>query len=312
MRPRHWARRDVGSISAHSLGRRSAPPGERRRANEGARTPGGAPHAVCPGCLTGMQARILAECGGADRPYIRHGRHRAGSAGRRRANVLRRKRRSPRCGGHRRWTTWRRPPCLASPRAPNITGCLHVDGGVIRLKSTHDRSAVRLHRPPHDPVVVHARGSEGHVAVPVPAYLVVHRRACSCSTAGSTSLQFDRSPTGEARLPTGSTFTRREIARWLRSTWTLRPSAGRQLASPLRSRRRQRPAAGPTCCAAPWWEAAHKTGRAPRLCHHRVRHGPTGAPVDGEHDVFGDGSVVCVPTHGHTPGTIRPGSVRRR
>jgi glyoxylase-like metal-dependent hydrolase (beta-lactamase superfamily II) len=24
--------------------------------------------------------------------------------------------------------------------------------------------------------------------------------------------------------------------------------------------------------------------------------------VDGEHDVFGDGSVVCMPTHGHTPG----------
>jgi N-acyl homoserine lactone hydrolase len=24
--------------------------------------------------------------------------------------------------------------------------------------------------------------------------------------------------------------------------------------------------------------------------------------VDGEHDVFGDGRVVCVPTHGHTPG----------
>jgi len=24
--------------------------------------------------------------------------------------------------------------------------------------------------------------------------------------------------------------------------------------------------------------------------------------VDGEHDVFGDGAVVCVPTHGHTPG----------
>ncbi|HZP42249.1 MAG TPA: N-acyl homoserine lactonase family protein [Candidatus Binatia bacterium] len=31
----------------------------------------------------------------------------------------------------------------------------------------------------------------------------------------------------------------------------------------------------------------------------------TGQPVrlvDGEHDVFGDGSVVCVPTFGHTPG----------
>lgn len=24
--------------------------------------------------------------------------------------------------------------------------------------------------------------------------------------------------------------------------------------------------------------------------------------VDGEHDVFGDGAVVCLPTHGHTPG----------
>jgi N-acyl homoserine lactone hydrolase len=24
--------------------------------------------------------------------------------------------------------------------------------------------------------------------------------------------------------------------------------------------------------------------------------------IDGEHDVFGDGSVVCLPTHGHTPG----------
>ncbi len=31
----------------------------------------------------------------------------------------------------------------------------------------------------------------------------------------------------------------------------------------------------------------------------------TGQPerlVDGEHDLFGDGSVVCVPTYGHTPG----------
>jgi N-acyl homoserine lactone hydrolase len=24
--------------------------------------------------------------------------------------------------------------------------------------------------------------------------------------------------------------------------------------------------------------------------------------IDGEHDVFGDGSVLCLPTHGHTPG----------
>lgn len=24
--------------------------------------------------------------------------------------------------------------------------------------------------------------------------------------------------------------------------------------------------------------------------------------IDGEHDLFGDGSVVCIPTHGHSPG----------
>lgn len=31
-------------------------------------------------------------------------------------------------------------------------------------------------------------------------------------------------------------------------------------------------------------------------------HGHALQLVDGEHDVFGDGSVVCVPTFGHTPG----------
>lgn len=31
-------------------------------------------------------------------------------------------------------------------------------------------------------------------------------------------------------------------------------------------------------------------------------HGHALRLVDGEYDVFGDGAVVCVPTHGHTPG----------
>ena len=36
--------------------------------------------------------------------------------------------------------------------------------------------------------------------------------------------------------------------------------------------------------------------------------------VDGEHDVFGDGSVVCLPTHGHTPGhqSLRAAARQRR
>ena len=34
--------------------------------------------------------------------------------------------------------------------------------------------------------------------------------------------------------------------------------------------------------------------------------------VDGEHDVFGDGSVVCLPTFGHTPGSGELGGSRHR
>lgn len=45
-------------------------------------------------------------------------------------------------------------------------------------------------------------------------------------------------------------------------------------------------------------DAAGKRGFNPRDFDlgHKLR------IVDGEHDVFGDGSVVCLPTHGHTPG----------
>ncbi|HTZ37961.1 MAG TPA: N-acyl homoserine lactonase family protein [Stellaceae bacterium] len=45
-------------------------------------------------------------------------------------------------------------------------------------------------------------------------------------------------------------------------------------------------------------EAAAKSGFDPRDFDlgHKLR------LVDGEHDLFGDGSVVCLPTHGHTPG----------
>jgi N-acyl homoserine lactone hydrolase len=52
------------------------------------------------------------------------------------------------------------------------------------------------------------------------------------------------------------------------------------------------------------WEAGTDPETAARLgfnprdfdLGHKVR------LVDGEHDVFGDGSVMCLPTYGHTPG----------
>jgi N-acyl homoserine lactone hydrolase len=52
------------------------------------------------------------------------------------------------------------------------------------------------------------------------------------------------------------------------------------------------------------WQAAHdadliaSNGYVPA----DYDHGHELQLVDGEHDLFGDGSVVCVPTYGHTPG----------
>ncbi len=52
------------------------------------------------------------------------------------------------------------------------------------------------------------------------------------------------------------------------------------------------------------WEAAEDPDLAQRNGYLRedFDHGHRLRLVDGEHDVFGDGSVVCIPTHGHTPG----------
>lgn len=52
------------------------------------------------------------------------------------------------------------------------------------------------------------------------------------------------------------------------------------------------------------WEAGQDADRAAALGYARADFdcGHALALVDGEHDVFGDGRVVCVPTPGHTPG----------
>ena len=52
------------------------------------------------------------------------------------------------------------------------------------------------------------------------------------------------------------------------------------------------------------WEAGQDPERAAALSFARADydHGHDVLLVDGEHDLFGDGRVVCLPTHGHTPG----------
>jgi N-acyl homoserine lactone hydrolase len=52
------------------------------------------------------------------------------------------------------------------------------------------------------------------------------------------------------------------------------------------------------------WEAGMDAELAPRMgfYRHDFDLGHKLRLVEGEHDVFGDGSVVCLPTYGHTPG----------
>lgn len=52
------------------------------------------------------------------------------------------------------------------------------------------------------------------------------------------------------------------------------------------------------------WEAAHDADLVEKVFYasHDYDHGHRLHTVDGEHDLFGDGSVVCIPTPGHTPG----------
>jgi N-acyl homoserine lactone hydrolase len=52
------------------------------------------------------------------------------------------------------------------------------------------------------------------------------------------------------------------------------------------------------------WEAAHDADLIESVYYNPqdYDHGHRVRTIDGEHDVFGDGSVVCIPTHGHTPG----------
>jgi glyoxylase-like metal-dependent hydrolase (beta-lactamase superfamily II) len=52
------------------------------------------------------------------------------------------------------------------------------------------------------------------------------------------------------------------------------------------------------------WAAAQAPEIAAKVGIYRqdIDHGHKLLLVDGEHDLFGDGRIVCLPTHGHTPG----------
>jgi len=60
----------------------------------------------------------------------------------------------------------------------------------------------------------------------------------------------------------------------------------------------------PVICQQREWEAANDPDfyESPAFCRDDYDTGQDMKLIDGEHDIFGDGAVVCIPTYGHTPG----------
>jgi glyoxylase-like metal-dependent hydrolase (beta-lactamase superfamily II) len=160
------------------------------------------------------------------------------------------------------------------------------------------------------PTGLFLRGEEGRLRVPVPAFVVVHPEG---TLLFDTGLHPDAARDPQARL--GGAAAVFEVAmgrgedaaarmaaaglvphevRWLVLSHLHFDHAGGAgsfpEARPVVQRRE--------------WEAGHtrEAVRANTYVPEDYAKLPDPLLVDGEHDLFGDGSVVCLPTFGHTPG----------
>ena len=154
-------------------------------------------------------------------------------------------------------------------------------------------------------------GGEGRIGLPIPSYLIEHPKGtvlfdtgmhpdCQHDPAGRVGARHascSRSTIGRARRSApGSTAIGRDPARIdlvVNSHFHFDHVGGNALipnATMVVQRREWDAGMDP--------DIAARRGFNPRDFDlgHKLR------LVDGEHDVFGDGSVVCLPTHGHTPG----------
>lgn len=156
-------------------------------------------------------------------------------------------------------------------------------------------------------------GASTTVRIPVPAYLVVHPRgtllfdsglATICSSPSSArdaylgalgqQVRVDRDPADsiESRLEALDVDAAR--IDWVVNSHLHFDHAGgndKTKRARLIIQRRE-------------WEAAHEPDLIEAMAYKPVDydHGHDLCLIDGEHDVFGDGTVRCIPTFGHTPG----------
>ena len=160
------------------------------------------------------------------------------------------------------------------------------------------------------PTALLLEGEAGSLTVPVPVYLLEHPRGCALFDSG---LHTDTQTDADRRLGRLAPFH------------TVHFSAGEEIASRLNAigvaperidylinshlhfdhcgGNEQLPNAT-LLVQRLEWEAAHDADLIERVYYdpHDYDHGHRVRTVNGEHDLFGDGSAVCIPTPGHTPG----------
>jgi N-acyl homoserine lactone hydrolase len=160
------------------------------------------------------------------------------------------------------------------------------------------------------PLGLFLRGEHGRVRAPVPAYLIEHPRG---RVLFDTGLHPDVRRDAHARLgPIADVFVPEygadeDVAARVRALGADPARVDVVVLSHLHFDHAGGLAAIPNARVVVQrreWEAGRDADLAAALsftrrdfdCGHDV------VPVDGEHDLFGDGRVVCLPTHGHTPG----------
>ena len=160
------------------------------------------------------------------------------------------------------------------------------------------------------PTALLLEGESGSLTVPVPVYLIEHAAGCALFDSGlhvDTQTDADRRLGRLAPFHTVHFSAGEEIASRLRAINVAPERIGYVINSHLHfdhcGGNEQLPNAT-LLVQRLEWEAAHDADLIEKVYYdpNDYDHGHQVRTVDGEHDVFGDGSVICIPTHGHTPG----------
>ncbi len=153
-------------------------------------------------------------------------------------------------------------------------------------------------------------GAKGKITVPVPSYLIVHARGRVLFDSGlHLAIQQGAAAHMGERGMRGTTFhfsAGEEIGARLVSVACAPEAITHVVNSHLHydhcGGNAQLPNADVLVQRREWEHARALPDDDPAYRRAEFDTGQRARLLDGEHDVFGDGAVVCFPTHGHTPG----------